>query len=126
MNQPLPNTAIERHQSRQLRGLLAGLSYDQLFIDDLCTLAGTLDVRLLPGFAPEPGDLFRIIEGSSLAKISGVFDKVLLPYGNDAWDVNYGDNFVELRFVAVPEPAARTMALAACMAACWALWTARS
>lgn len=99
-----------------LGGLLAGLSYDQLFIDDLCTLAGTLDVRLLPGFAPEPGDLFRIIEGSSLAKISGVFDKVLLPYGNDAWDVNYGDNFVELRFVAVPEPAAWTMALAACMA----------
>lgn len=88
-----------------LGGLDPGLTYDQFYVDDLASLAGTLEVHLLAGFAPSSGDLFRLIDGGPSATRTGTFDALQLPYGPAAWDVIYGPNYVDLRFNAVPEPA---------------------
>lgn len=79
--------------------------YDQLIVGDAANLAGTLEVSLISGFVPLPGDLFRILNGSDNSVFDGTFNHLQLPYGTQAWDVIYGDHFVDLRFVAVPEPA---------------------
>jgi hypothetical protein len=48
-------------------GLVAGTGYDQLQINGLATLDGTLNVQLVGGFVPQPGDTFRILTFGSLS-----------------------------------------------------------
>src|SRR5262249_32394726 len=42
--------------SVRIGGLTAGDDYDQLVVTGLAALDGTLDVRLINGFQPQPGD----------------------------------------------------------------------
>jgi hypothetical protein len=86
----------------ELGGITPGSQFDQLDITAGGTLAGSLDVSLLASYVPTVGDVFRIIEAGTPAQITGTFDETTLPPGD--WHVIYGANFVDLRFVAVPEP----------------------
>jgi hypothetical protein len=42
-------------------GLQAGSQYSQLVVNGLATLDGTLDVQLINGFRPQPGDQFQVL-----------------------------------------------------------------
>jgi hypothetical protein len=46
-------------------GLAAGTGYDQLQVSGEVALDGTLNVHLINGFSPQPGDSFRILTFSS-------------------------------------------------------------
>ncbi len=60
----------------EIGGRFAGGSFDQLLVDGALDLGGTLQARLIRGFAPETGDRFRFLRYDSL---SGSFDTLDLP-----------------------------------------------
>lgn len=88
----------------ELAGLAPTTEHDQIDHAQSMALDGTLRVALLGGFQPTPGDVFRIIAGDIDAPIAGTFAATELPPGQ--WDVIYGPYFVDLRYLAVPEPQA--------------------
>jgi hypothetical protein len=45
----------------ELGGLVAGSNYDRLEVSDTATLDGTLNVALVNGFTPSPGDSFAVL-----------------------------------------------------------------
>lgn len=77
----------------ELGGYIAGSGFDRIAVPDAgeIALAGTLDVSLVAGFAPMPGDEFVIITAES--GVSGVFDEVNSP---TPVDVIYDDEQVTL------------------------------
>lgn len=60
----------------QLGGTTAGTGHDQLIVDGLATMQGILNVSLLPGFTPQLGDTFFIIDHTTG---TGTFETVNLP-----------------------------------------------
>ena len=62
----------------ELGGLARGSEYDVLIVTGEASLAGTLDVTLLPGFNPSVGASFDILDWGSLAG-SSAFDPINLP-----------------------------------------------
>lgn len=77
----------------QLSGNIAGDNYDQVTVNRDATLDGTLNVSLINGFEPNPGDVFTILrEGRNL---SGSFATVNLPTlsGGKVWNaVEYNNS----------------------------------
>lgn len=71
----------------ELGGLLPVSQHDQLIVEGGVTLAGTLDVSLINGFMPTPGDSFTLI--TATGALAGEFDTLLMPAGY-YWDVDYG------------------------------------
>jgi T5SS/PEP-CTERM-associated repeat protein len=66
---------------------LAPDGYDQLFVSDTATLAGTLAVNLIDGFAPSVGQSFTILTADD---VDATFDAELLPsVPNLEFDVVY-------------------------------------
>ena len=60
----------------ELGGTTPGSGHDVLNVSDHIELAGTLDVDLINGFEPSPGDVFDLF---NFADSDGEFDTVLLP-----------------------------------------------
>ncbi len=79
----------------ELGGTIKGSQYDALDVAGLASLGGTLDVLLIDGFAPAPGDTFEIITAASVV---GTFAAETLPAlpGSLEWFVNYSGTSVEL------------------------------
>ena len=73
--------------------------FGQVQVTGAATLAGTLQVELLGGFAPMAGDFFQIV--SAGGGISGVFGTEILPPlgGGLDWDVQYNPNSVVLSVI---------------------------
>ncbi len=73
--------------------------FGQVQVTGAATLAGTLQVELLGGFAPMAGDFFQIV--SAGGGISGVFGTEILPPlgGGLDWDVQYNPNSVVLAVI---------------------------
>jgi len=67
----------------ELGGTAPG-TYDQLVITGNATLAGTLDLSLINGFDPQPGDSFEILTAAS---VTGAFDTI------EGWDLGGGKMF---------------------------------
>ena len=87
-------------------GLLAGDEHDTL--DDYlgCSLAGALHVSLAGGFEPQIGDSFDILTSLLGFDLSGQFDSWQLPeFSGKTFEIEYGQSFVRLNTVPVPEPA---------------------
>ena len=61
----------------ELGGVTPGTGYDVLGAGGQATLAGTLDISLIDGFSPSPGDLFTVLTADG--GIVGTFDTVNLP-----------------------------------------------
>ena len=59
-----------------LAGTAAGIEHDHVQIDTILRGGGTLAVRLIDGFAPEPGDIFDLL---SFSTVDTVFDHLDLP-----------------------------------------------
>jgi T5SS/PEP-CTERM-associated repeat protein len=60
----------------RLGGTTPGSDYDQLQVSGAVTLNGTLSVALANSFVPSAGDVFDILDWTSL---SGTFDAIMLP-----------------------------------------------
>lgn len=87
----------------ELGGLTPGSEHDQLNVSVLLTLDGTLSVLVIPGFNPQSGDAFDLLDWVIL---SGTFATVLLPNLSNGltWDVShlYLDGAISV--TQVPEP----------------------
>ncbi len=85
-----------------LGGRTPGTTYDQISVERLAFLSGTLDVSLvdLGGglFQPQIGDTFTLL--SALGGVQGTFDVLDLPNGFD-WNVNYTSTSVRLQVAGV-------------------------
>ncbi|MBT3199476.1 MAG: PEP-CTERM sorting domain-containing protein [Phycisphaerales bacterium] len=94
----------------ELAGLMRGSEYDALVITGAATLGGTLEVKLLGGFAPANGDRFDILDWAS-RNGGSEFDTLILPLldADQYWDIS--DLYTDGEIAAAPEPA--TMSLLA-------------
>jgi len=89
----------------ELGGLIPGVEYDQLIVNESLSLGGTLDVELLGDFAPELGNTFTLFDGP----LTGQFADVNLPGLDDglSWD---DSELVTLgTLTVVPEPGSLTL-----------------
>ena len=65
----------------ELGGLTAGTQYDQLAVSGIASLGGSLNVSLVNGFTPNPGDKFTILTCASRNGIFPVKNGALLNNG---------------------------------------------
>ncbi len=83
--------------------LAGNSSYDRIDVDGNITFAGTLNVEILGGFAPELGNAFNLFDWGGSA--SGTFSGTVLPAlsGSLRWSTDrlYTEGIIEV----VPEPA---------------------
>jgi hypothetical protein len=85
-------------------GSTAGSGFDQLNITGSATLAGSLNLQLIGGFAPSLGTSFKIMTFASRVGDFGAVTGLLL--GSNRFDVQYNPTNVTLVVVAaVPAPA---------------------
>jgi hypothetical protein len=86
----------------QLGGLLPAVQHDVLSVLGDATLGGVLELILIGGFAPGPGDEFAFLEVDGATH--GAFDELVLPDlgGNGFWDVTELYSAGKATFV--PEP----------------------
>lgn len=82
----------------ELGGTTAGTEYDQLVVTGTATMHGTLTVTVLPGFTPQVGDTFFIIDHVTG---TGTFDTVSLPPldGGLEMEIDFSDDGVTLTVV---------------------------
>jgi fibronectin-binding autotransporter adhesin len=75
------------------------MDFNQVAVDDVASLNGTLDVSLRGGFMPSAGEMFEII--TATGGRTGMFATGLLPMlaGALDWNVIYGANAVTLEVV---------------------------
>jgi hypothetical protein len=96
----------------ELGGTGAGTSYDQFAVTGNTTLGGTLDVMLINGWTPNPGDAYTILTGASVA---GTFTNTpgnIYTFAGGQFNVLYNPGSVVLtNFAAVPEPLGAAIAL---------------
>jgi len=80
----------------ELGGTTAGTDYDQLVVTGVATLAGTIDVSLIPDFTPSAGQNFTIM---TYASHTGEFDTQNLPplSGDLEWILEYGPTALLLK-----------------------------
>ena len=77
---------------------------DHLLIDGTATLAGTLEVALLPGFTPEDGESFSLI---SYGDRDGAFDDILgLSFEGGFFTPTYGGSEFLVTATIIPAPTA--------------------
>jgi len=92
----------------ELAGRERGAQYDWLLVSGLMVLDGALDVTLLGGYQPRPGDSFDLLDWGTLA---GTFDSVSLPAlgAGMAWDTTtlYDSGTITV----APEPATLALVL---------------
>jgi hypothetical protein len=80
----------------ELAGTTPGSEYDTITAGGTVGLGGTLDVDLLGGFIPAPGNSFQLI--TAAGGVSGTFSNVLLPaLTNSSWHLRYSPNSVILQ-----------------------------
>jgi len=82
----------------ELGGTTAGTEHDQLVVTGTATMHGTITVTVLPGFTPQAGDTFFIIDHVTG---TGTFDTVSLPPldGGLEMEIDFSDDGVTLTVV---------------------------
>ena len=80
--------------------LASTTTFDRLVATGSVSIAGTLDVDLLGGFVPQPGNVFQIISSSGV--VTGTFGSASLPTLTGAnWQLRYNPNSVVLQVALV-------------------------
>jgi hypothetical protein len=78
----------------ELGGHNPGTQYDQLVVGGNASLAGTLELRLINGFVPQPGDQFQVLTCGSQA---GPFSQINAPaVGGNVWVAHYSGTSVSV------------------------------
>ena len=88
----LPGAVLEI----ELGELTPGSGYDRLVVTGAVSLAGTLNVSLVNGFAPPAGSSYRIVTAGAL---SGVFAATNYPPGVPGLTLEYAPDGVTLRVI---------------------------
>lgn len=93
----------------ELGGIIPGSQHDRLTVQGAVTLNGLLDVRLLDGYIPAPGQQFTIIDNLGSDAVLGTFAG--LPEGTNFMSEGYlytisyqGGTGNDVMLIAVPEP----------------------
>ena len=73
----------------ELGGTKAGQNYDQLVITGNATLDGVLDVDLVNGFVPKPGDTFFLLTYAGETGKFATLDLPSLPLVGETWEYAY-------------------------------------
>ena len=79
----------------EIGGTTGGTQYDMLTTSGDASLGGTLEVSLIDGFTPAPGDTFEIVTATSVLDTFDTLDLPTLP-DDLLWFVNYGATSIEL------------------------------
>src|SRR5262245_18675489 len=80
----------------ELAGTTPGDEYDTISGQGVAMLGGTLDIDLLGGFSPTPGNSFQLI--TAAGGVVGTFGNVLLPsISNASWQLRYTPTSVLLQ-----------------------------
>jgi T5SS/PEP-CTERM-associated repeat protein len=78
----------------ELGGSQPGLQHDRVTVADRANLAGTLEVTLLDGFVPQPGQQFTVMTYGSH---EGTFDRISIGGASGlGWTLNYDSTAVTL------------------------------
>lgn len=78
----------------ELGGHLPGAQYDQLIVGANARLAGTLELSLINGFVPQPGDQFQIL---TCGLETGSFSRINAPaVSGTVWAAHYGTTNVSV------------------------------
>jgi hypothetical protein len=85
--------AVDGTLAIELGGTTAATQYDQLVVNGVAALEGTLAVSLVSAFAPTPGNTFTILTATD--GIGGTFDSLIVPDGVNM-KANYNTNSVQL------------------------------
>lgn len=93
----------------ELGGRLPGSEFDRLTIQGNIDLSGLLNLQLIHGFIPNPGDSFTIIDNQGIASINGIFtgltEGTLFTSNGTLFQITYqGGDGNDLMITAVPEP----------------------
>jgi hypothetical protein len=81
----------------ELGGHNPGTQYDQLVLGGNASLAGTLELPLINGFVPQPGDQFQVLTSGSQ---TGRFSRINAPpVGNAVWVAHYSGTNVSVALV---------------------------
>ena len=68
----------------EIGGLIAGDEYDHIFVEGSATLDGELDIVLIDGFVPTPGDTFEVLTyADHLGEFSALTGDVVFGPGGD-------------------------------------------
>jgi len=94
----------------EIGGVIAGTDYDVVDVLASCVLDGTLDVALINGFTPGPGDSFEVLTCGSLSGEFAMIDGVALG-GGLVLQPQYGANSLMLLVEAAAVPALPSGAL---------------
>jgi cyclophilin family peptidyl-prolyl cis-trans isomerase len=82
----------------QLRGTTAGLQYDRLNVTGLAQMDGNVNVSLLAGFLPTPGNSFTVLSAGSISGTFGVTLPAITP--GYVWNVGITSTAMTLTVVA--------------------------
>jgi hypothetical protein len=86
----------------ELGGHNPGTEYDQLVVGGNASLAGTLELHLINGFVPQPGDEFQILTCGSQ---TGQFSQINVPAVSGAvWSVRYSGTNVSVALLSGLKP----------------------
>jgi hypothetical protein len=81
----------------ELGGHNPGTQYDQLVLGGNASLAGTLELSLINGFVPQPGDQFQVLTcGSQTGRFSQINAP---PVGSAVWVAHYSSTNVSVALV---------------------------
>jgi hypothetical protein len=86
----------------ELGGHNPGTEYDQLVVGGNASLAGTLELRLIDGFVPQPGDQFQVLTCGSQ---TGQFSRINAPAVSGAvWYANYSGTNISVALLSGLKP----------------------
>jgi hypothetical protein len=94
----------------ELGGIVRGSGYDALNVAGNLTLDGTLNVVLIGGFQPVPGNFFNLFDWGS---VSGSFDATNLPVLGNGLTWDFSQFHTNGTLAMVPEPACTAFLIAA-------------
>lgn len=83
----------------ELGGTTAGTGYDQLVVTGATTLQGTLNVTLMPGFSPQAGDTFFIVNHPTSGTGNFTVENLPVLPGGLIMEIDYSDLGVTLTVV---------------------------
>ena len=83
----------------ELGGTTAGTGYDQLVVTGATTLQGTLNVTLMPGFSPQAGDTFFIVNHPTSGTGNFTVENLPVLPGGLIMEIDYSDPGVTLTVV---------------------------
>ena len=105
-----------------LGGTTSGVNHSKVIVEGNAHVDGLIGVRFSPGYSPEAGDTFSVLDVSSLTGRFVCFDGFLLLGENRRLIATYSPTHLTLNAIAAPDPDGPTLGIAgdgALSVVCW-------